>query len=517
MQRYRETAGKIALLIFLGLIMGVGHAQFPLYSSNQNTYFVHGLADGGLGFLSHDWLAHTRDPFPVFSLLINLTYRFASEKLFYGYQFLLAGVYLFSLSGIAAILYPPGRSKTRQLAFLAIAVFLYSALIRHLVQNFFGPTTGWVFPQGFAGFEILGPLFQPSSFGVFFLFAIYLCLNGRRYGSVAFAVLPAIMHSCFTYILVAALLAISFMYDAWRERDPLRRVLLMGGLALALILPTLVYMATMLRPTDPQTYARATQIIVDYRIPHHTHVDRWLDKLTYAKAASMILALFLVRKTRLFAVLGPLFLVMLALSGLQMATQNKTLALMLPWRISVVLFPLTGTILAAAVVSITADFAQRRPGSGIAAPLQIATFLLSLSLLAWVMVRGAQETGALQRVQAKAKDQAMVAFVRKTKRNEDVYLIPPGMEQFRLQTGVPVVADFKSHPIKDREVIEWYERETDAEEFYRGNGKSSSLLNKIRKTCNITHIVMPAGLELKGPGIRKVYGDMSFTVFHLQN
>ena len=54
------------LLLFgnlvLILVFALSYQQWPLYSSNQNTYFLHGLADGGVGFLELDWLAQTADP-----------------------------------------------------------------------------------------------------------------------------------------------------------------------------------------------------------------------------------------------------------------------------------------------------------------------------------------------------------------------------------------------------------------------------------------------------------------------
>ena len=41
----------IGLVSFLAwsLIFGIIYAQSPLYTSNQNAYFLHGLADAGVG------------------------------------------------------------------------------------------------------------------------------------------------------------------------------------------------------------------------------------------------------------------------------------------------------------------------------------------------------------------------------------------------------------------------------------------------------------------------------------
>ena len=41
------------------LAFALSYAQSPLYTSNQNQYFLHGLARAGFGFLRDDWLVHT--------------------------------------------------------------------------------------------------------------------------------------------------------------------------------------------------------------------------------------------------------------------------------------------------------------------------------------------------------------------------------------------------------------------------------------------------------------------------
>src|SRR4030067_415070 len=78
------------------LLFALAYAQSPLYTSNQNQYFLHGLAQAGYGNLRDDWLATTVDPTPIFSLLVNLTYRiFNTEIIFYFQYAFLFGVYLF--------------------------------------------------------------------------------------------------------------------------------------------------------------------------------------------------------------------------------------------------------------------------------------------------------------------------------------------------------------------------------------------------------------------------------------
>src|SRR5205823_14298714 len=46
----------------LAVAFAAAYGQAPLYYSNQNQYFLHGLAAAGEGYLSEDWLARTLDP-----------------------------------------------------------------------------------------------------------------------------------------------------------------------------------------------------------------------------------------------------------------------------------------------------------------------------------------------------------------------------------------------------------------------------------------------------------------------
>jgi hypothetical protein len=66
----------IALFLLGAALFSAAYCQAPLYYSNQNQYFLHGLADAGVGLLNEDWLATTADPTPLFSALVSATARF---------------------------------------------------------------------------------------------------------------------------------------------------------------------------------------------------------------------------------------------------------------------------------------------------------------------------------------------------------------------------------------------------------------------------------------------------------
>src|SRR5437763_15532663 len=91
-----------AALTFIGwsVVFGISYTQAPLYYSNQNQYFLHGLADAGRGDLHEDWLANTKDSTPLFTGLVEVTATYLEECWFYVYYLVILGVYFYSLLGL---------------------------------------------------------------------------------------------------------------------------------------------------------------------------------------------------------------------------------------------------------------------------------------------------------------------------------------------------------------------------------------------------------------------------------
>jgi hypothetical protein len=121
-----------ACLLFAG-----ANYQWPLFSSNQNTYFLSGLAHAGFGHLSSDWLAQQTDPVPVFSALVSLVHGLGGHWMFYVLHGLLAAIYLFRplalmLTGKEVpVVAPIPRQRQAAplfLALVAVAIGIASAL-----------------------------------------------------------------------------------------------------------------------------------------------------------------------------------------------------------------------------------------------------------------------------------------------------------------------------------------------------------------------------------------------------
>src|SRR5205814_7620712 len=110
-----------------------------------------------------------------------------------------------------------------------------------------------------------------------------------------------VMHS--TYLLPAGLMTLGYTLVLWREGQR-RRALAAGALALVIVLPVVIYNVRSFSLGDSDELRDAQLILVEIRIPHHAKVARWLDTVAWIQIAVMLLALVLVRHSRVFTVLA---------------------------------------------------------------------------------------------------------------------------------------------------------------------------------------------------------------------
>ena len=235
----KSSASRILTMCGLALLFGLAYAQSPLYTSNQNQYFLHGLAAAGFGNLDQDWLANTLDPTPVFSQLIRLTFPIPlSEFIFYSYYMVLMGIYILSLVGIARIIFNLQRRAALAI-FVTTVIAIHSAALRFLLSRGVGDIWTYVLEGGVAGQRVLGVVFQPSTFGVLLVLSIYFFLKDRLLMAVIAAVLATYFHP--TYLLSAGILVSAYIAALiWQNRD-IRKAVLVGLLALLLVSPVVIY------------------------------------------------------------------------------------------------------------------------------------------------------------------------------------------------------------------------------------------------------------------------------------
>ena len=506
-----NQAMRLGAWALAALALGLAYSQSPLFSSNQNQYFLHGAARAGIGFLSQDWLANTADPTPAFSSIVEWTYRLLPAPAFYLEYLLLFGAYLAGLWMLADTVFGLRASVGRTLLFVLLVVVLHSAALRLIQGRLLGETWEYLWDGGVAGQRLLGPVFQPSTFGVFLLLSLGLFVRGKAAWAVAAAALAACIHP--TYLLPAGILVLAYCLVSWREEHSLRRPVLLGVFALALVVPIVAYVIVALGPTSPDRIAEAQQLLVRGRVPHHALPAVWFDATVVVKLTLLALAIAAVRGTRLARVLALAAAGGLALTAAQIVTGSDMLALLFPWRISTVLVPASVGVLAGWIASRAARHTQ--PGrAGWPRMISIAS-VAAIVLLAAAGIAGF----VLQRNERSADPAAaMLRFVEEHTRSGDVYLIPAALQEFRLATGAPALIDFKSIPYLDVDVLEWNERLRLVDWFYREHPADvdCALLDELAQRYGVTRVVLDEDLlDLTCPQSREIYRDAHYAVHAL--
>jgi hypothetical protein len=504
----RKAAGLVAFLAW-SAVFALLYTQLPLYASNQNQYYLHGLAHAGYGFLANDWLARTLDPTPVFSFLIELTYRvFHSEAPTHFYYAILIGVYGYALWGIADILFQLRKSTVRTLTFLAAFLTIHSTLFRFLLSRIWDGESAYVLEGGVAFQRVLGQFFQPSTFGVFLLLSIYLFLRHRRRFSILSLAVAIYFHS--TYLLAGALITLGYLVAIGQEERQLKSVFWHGLLTLAAILPILVYALLIFGPTSPEIYQQAQNILVHYRIPQHALIGGWMRWTVYVQAALLIGAVVVTRKTRLFPIFSVAALGMFLLTLLQASIANDTLALLFPWRLSVILVPLSTTILLAAGVQWAGN---RWPHTAPAVHRWVIAGCLAM--IAGLMIVGMLRS-ALDNLATPVLAKSLQQYLRERTSSGEIIFIPPRMETFRLESGMAVYIDLKSIPYRDMDVIEWYRRLEVVNHFYNSPAEACILSQEIVRQEGPLTFLLPADMRTPVcPAWRIDYQDSDFIMVRL--
>ncbi len=508
----RRPLSAVALVAW-SIAFGLAYAQAPLFTSNQNQYFLHGLARAGYGLLRSDWLANTVDPTPVFSLLVEVTYRLLPMGVFYLWTFLLFGVYLYSLEGLASDLFHLHDDPVKRRVFLALFVAAHAALARIVLQGVLGDAWGFTLEGGLAGQRILGSVLEPSMFGVLLLLSIYLFHRRETVLSVVCAVAAATMHP--TYLLSAGLLTVAYAVTAFLDRDR-KGAVGIPALALILVVPILLYTSSNFTTSSPTNLAQAQEILVRERIPHHTLIQVWWNASAVVQIMIVVAGIALVRKTRLFVLMVVCAVSVLVLSVAQILTGNQALALIFPWRPSVFLVPLGTTF----VVGYAVGEVWRRGDLGSVTQHRRRDLLgrASISLVVVLALAGVIKFRIDQGQVAADPARGVMAFVGGSSADGDVYMIPPYLQDFRLETGAPILVDFKSIPYRANEVIQWYDRLLLARAFYRDRAADVSCraLRDAEARYGVTHVVLARAQfgATCGPWVER-YRDTDFAVYEL--
>jgi hypothetical protein len=522
-------ASVAVFVVVIGVVFSAAYGQAPLYYSNQNQYFLHGLARAGEGHLADDWLAQTADPTPVFSTLVMVVARATNRAVFHVIHSILLGVYAAALLGVFAFLVDAQKFARRWPVYLAALVLVHSAAARWASYQAFGQDFPWYLQAGVAGQYILGAMLQPSAFGVLLLAAIAMFIHGHPYWAVLAVAAGATIHP--TYLLPGAMLTCGFMISTWKK-DGVFRAAVVGGTTFLLVLPVVIDVLVRFG----QSHEEAQAILVHVRIPHHCIPQLWLDRTAGLQIAWIALGIGLTWRTALFPVLATPFLLAAILTAVQWTTSSDALALLFPWRVSSILMPVaTGVVLSRLV-----GLGKLSEINWAILPLGFVGLLAAVGI--WITLSGRAFRGA-------DNETRLYEFVRETAKPGDVYLlpvkipdlakttrgslssdfkppaekqkdarvIPVDLQRFRLSAGAPIYVDFKAIPYRDVDVIEWHDRLKSAEEWHRRlkAGEMDAVVPELRD-AGITHVVLPIGQLSAAPGFTKIHEDDAYQVYRVQ-
>jgi hypothetical protein len=368
-------------------------------------------------------------------------------------------------------------------------------------------------------------------FGVLLLASLVLFLKERPRLAALVAGLGVIAHT--TYLLSACFLMAGYLAVLVRER----RIAVASQAAILfalLMLPVLAYVAVNFAPTSAEDFAEAQRILAHERIPHHCQASLWFDPVAGLQAAWMLLGVALSWRTRLFPVLACCVVLGAALTLIQVLTGSDGLALLFPWRVSVLLVPVATALLIGRIVLTAKAVLDNRLAAALAGLTILALALAGL----WIMI-------ARQAFQSSDEELPLLEWVRDNKERGDVYLlaiqvpklakttrgslssdfkpmaakradlkiIPVDLQRFRLATGAPIYVDFKSVPYRDADVLEWRRRLQHNQEILEllASGPAERALDELRR-AGVTHIVLPAQASHVLGDLPLVYADSAYQV-----
>lgn len=496
-----KVALGIAIWLLVTVIFALSYTQSPLYEGNQNTKFLHGLAQAGLGYLSEDWLTNTVDPLPVFSFLIYVT-ALVNQNLFYLYYALILGIYVFSVMGILSTIYQEKWTLTKQVGFFTLFMMLHARWSIVRIEKKYDFNIEFLH-SGVAGQYLLGIEFQNSVFGVLLLLSIFAFLKKKYYLAAFLIGLTALFHSA--YLFSGALITIAYLllilWDNLQASQALRpfslpkvaraarQPFLLGLFTAVLVLPVLWHNQAYLGGTSPAASAQALSILVHQRIPHHAVPSEFWNATANIQLGIILIGLILAFRSRhLFAIMLSLLLGGLLVSLIQIVTNSDSLALMAPWRVSVLLVPLSTALILAFIVSGVIELFHLSHPKFLLIFLPLMFYTIFINVGGGINLQDTYGSGRRERRLVQMMD-----IVKESKQPGDLYLIPPTdnyFDDFRLYTGAPIFINWKSHPYKDSEVLEWYDRVVTADKFYKSGGADKcAQLRELVDKYGITHVV----------------------------
>jgi hypothetical protein len=257
-------------------------------------------------------------------------------------------------------------------------------------------------------------------------------------------------------------------------------------------------------PTDEATSAEAARILTEVRFPHHAVPARWLGhpSIPWLQGPLLVAGAIAAWRTRLRWVFSTLLALGLVLLAIQLFTGSQELALLFPWRVSTVLMPVAFSLVAGSL--------SRRLWAR-----QTSRFAGAFVALGAMLAAGygyAHTRGELQKYH-RDRLVGLLSAASAMAAPQTLFAVPTSMERFRLETGARTFIDFKAHPYKDTEVVEWHARVALANEL-DGNDplRVCDVATRLHVQYGVTHFVRPSRRPLSCAGLVTAFRDENFLI-----
>ncbi len=246
----RITLYRLLNTVILTALFCLAYSWKPLFYSNQNHYFLHGMAQAGYGFLANDWIVKVSEAMPIFTGITFLTFTYLSSIWFYIYWLCLVGVYIHSLLGISCFLSGINYGSTLYYVLFSLLTFFHSRFLYDFFnkgldlfpgfQAYFNEGASFLH-WGVANQYVMNTYFQPSLFGVFLFLGIWFWIKGQRKLSYLCDFVAVFLH--FGLFFVVFCIVGFKIVSVYKERLSQYRLFLLFNL-LGVIMSSILYVVS---------------------------------------------------------------------------------------------------------------------------------------------------------------------------------------------------------------------------------------------------------------------------------
>lgn len=522
-----------------------------LFTGNQQAYFLWAADMAGYGNFQADPLLAQADPFPLFSLLAASVFSVLPLGFFHVIYWLLNAVYSFALFGVADAMTGIYLRFRTTFVFTILFLFLHSA---EIWGTFFNALTGfdlrWIWDSGLAEQGVLRGYLQPSAFGVFMLLGVYHATKKNwKMTAIGFGI-ASVFHANYLIMCWAGLVMVLAYLATRKTLD--RQKLMMAGAYFLATAPYAVYILLNFLP-DKET---GTAVLANISGNPHLDLSTWINLKTGLQLGVFTISVIFLRKTKIGKWMIGVLLVSLVFSVIAFALPTLPLLSLNPWRVTVILFPMATALLLGLIVQ------SLRPGNYVGLLLlPISVMLISLVhlrifgsgapeynqiwtrstlalmgmalVLGWLtrkfpkgfsaQVKNTMALGSIMLLMAagavgkfieyrvlKAQPWAGAAdHVLVNSEPGDLYLIPPHINNFRMNAGVGIVAD--PLVVHGSTLASQFQRQELAASCFENDVLVEDQLSRL-KDLPITHVLT----RDPSPDQTIVYQDSSFAIIKLR-